>query len=47
MKKFLLLIIVAVIGFFNLNAQNMNKKTLVAYFSATGKSLPHRNISMN
>ena len=31
-----LLIIVAVIGFFNLNAQNMNKKTLVAYFSATG-----------
>ena len=35
MKRILILIAIAFLGI-NLNAQTMNKKTLVAYFSATG-----------
>ena len=35
MKRIILLIAIAFLGI-NLNAQTMNKKTLVAYFSATG-----------
>ncbi len=35
MKRFIILITIAFLGI-NLNAQTMNRKTLVAYFSATG-----------